>query len=309
MPSLRDNFPEPVKRKLEGRVSSKCSNPDCRASTKGPAAKGDATVNVGVAAHITAAARKGPRYDEKLTEKQRRSFRNGIWLCQTCGTAVDADESAHTVVQLRSWKRWAEAEARGALGVTRSNSHFELLPGDQTLYINLRRFDELAQRNHVHTTYYPMKPNTRLLDLEGNLVSFVADRERALKSLFPLALPIDSLKTNSGRHAAIGQLIHFVGRFRSKNSPRLRGEDVPITHPIGDISKDHHAYAEVGSIRLVLPLDSLWFASHSSVGFFRSTSRIHVRGLARVHLVTDSVVVASPVWLALPAKPTGPSLE
>jgi hypothetical protein len=302
--NVRDDFSAAVKRKLAETVRFECSNPDCQAATIGPGAKKGSTVNVGVAAHITAASPKGPRYNKKLTSRQRKSFGNGIWLCQTCGKAVDSDKSRHTVPELRLWKQRAEQEANFRLGVTKSNSHFKLLPDDQTMYINIRRFQELAQRNHVHVGPCSFKPNMLLLALGGALSSFVIAHERALKTLYPEALPISLIKTASGRQRAVGHLVHFVGYFRSKNAPRLRRDgSVPVIHPSGNLTKDHFAYKKYGPTRLVLPLDSLWFASHSSVGFFRGISRIPIRGLARVHSVKNGDVIASPLWLALPSGP------
>jgi hypothetical protein len=259
-------------------------------------------VSVGVAAHITAASPKGPRYDRKLTPRQRKSFDNGIWLCQTCGKAVDSDKSVHTVAQLRGWKGRAEREARTRLGVTKSNSHFQLLPDDQTMYINVRRFHELARRDYVDFNAGPLKPRVPLLALGGLLAAFVMENERALKSLFPEALPLDSLRTKGDVQSVIGKLVQFHGYFRSKNAPRLRKDgSVPIAHASGDIDRDHIVYKDYRRFRLVLPLEPLWFASHSSVAFFRR--RIPIRGLARVHSVSRHVVVASPVWLALPSGP------
>src|SRR5713101_1411223 len=170
-----------VKRRLGARVGFVCSNPDCQATTIGPATEATGTVNLGIAAHITAASPKGPRYDKNLSPRQRKSFENGIWLCHTCGKAVDADTSAHTVPQLRQWKMRAEQEARARLGVTRANSHFNLLPGDQTMYINVRRFQELARRSYIHVTESPLKPGMSLLTLGGSLAAFVMENERAPK--------------------------------------------------------------------------------------------------------------------------------
>jgi len=114
--SGRDNFLEPVKRLLRERVAQVCSNPDCNVVTQGPAAKAEKSVNLGVAAHITAASANGPRYDADLTPAQRRSYDNGIWLCQNCGKKVDADDSAHSVALLRDWKAQAELRAKNKLG-------------------------------------------------------------------------------------------------------------------------------------------------------------------------------------------------
>jgi hypothetical protein len=75
-------------------------------------------VNVGVAAHITAASSSGPRYDASLTSDERRAAVNGIWLCQTHGKLVDNDADAFPVELLRQWKEQAEREAfRAVLGV------------------------------------------------------------------------------------------------------------------------------------------------------------------------------------------------
>jgi len=196
----------------------------------------------------------------------------------------------------------AEQEAKASLGVTRANSHFNILPGDQTMYINVRRFQELARRNHVDVNAGPLKPGMPLLALGGSLTPFVMENERALKSLFPEALPLDSLKTRNDLQKAIGNLIHFAGYLRSKNAPRLRKDgSIPTVHPSGDIHKDHVLYRDYGLVRLILLLDSLWFASHSSVAFFRG--RPPIRGLARVHSANGRDLVASPLWLALPASP------
>jgi hypothetical protein len=67
-------------------------------------------VNVGVAAHITAASIRGPRYDSNLTTAQRTDISNGIWLCCDCGKLIDSDEAKYTADLLRKWKADKEAE-------------------------------------------------------------------------------------------------------------------------------------------------------------------------------------------------------
>ena len=68
-------------------------------------------VNVGEAAHITAAAPGGPRYDASLSSAERRSYWNGIWLCRNHAKLVDSDDKHFTVDLLRDWKRTAEDAA------------------------------------------------------------------------------------------------------------------------------------------------------------------------------------------------------
>jgi hypothetical protein len=81
----------------------------------GPALSEDKTINIGVAAHITAAAIRGPRYDAALTPEQRKGASNGIWLCQTCSNLIDKDEARYTVPILQKWKREAEQRAFTAI--------------------------------------------------------------------------------------------------------------------------------------------------------------------------------------------------
>lgn len=78
----RHDFTQATKDILFKRVNGLCSNTQCRQATSGPASDPDRVTSVGVAAHITAASPGGPRYDEALSEVERRSSENGIWLWQ-----------------------------------------------------------------------------------------------------------------------------------------------------------------------------------------------------------------------------------
>jgi len=111
----RDNFTESTKRLLARRVGYFCSNPECRRLTIGPARGHEGSVNIGEAAHITAAAGGGPRYDASLSNGERRSYSNGIWMCGVHAKQVDSDYKHFTVDRLRDWKRTAERAAFDAL--------------------------------------------------------------------------------------------------------------------------------------------------------------------------------------------------
>lgn len=69
-----------IKNLLAKRVGYKCSKPDCRRSTTGPNLNLRKSINIIVTAHITAASKDGPRYNEKLTVEERKSVENGIWI-------------------------------------------------------------------------------------------------------------------------------------------------------------------------------------------------------------------------------------
>src|SRR5207237_1711901 len=98
------------------RVGYRCSRPTCRALTSGPQVDPSKALNVGVAAHITAAAAGGPRYDPALTSEERRHANNALWLCQNCGKLVDNDPTKFTEGELRRWKQTAEVEALALIG-------------------------------------------------------------------------------------------------------------------------------------------------------------------------------------------------
>ncbi|MCU7869633.1 MAG: hypothetical protein KZQ98_14045 [Candidatus Thiodiazotropha sp. (ex Lucinoma borealis)] len=104
---MRDDFNKPTREKLAHQAGYRCSKPDCGVSTRGAASDGDGTINVGFAAHITAASPDGPRFDSTLTSDQRKHHSNGIWLCGTHAKLIDSDESHFTVEELLSWKRLA----------------------------------------------------------------------------------------------------------------------------------------------------------------------------------------------------------
>jgi len=108
---MRDNFTKPTIEMLAKRVGYRCSNPNCRQLTSGPRTVSDKAINVGEAAHITAAALDGPRYDSYLTPEERKSIDNGIWLCSKCAKLIDSDTDRYTVQLLRDWKRLSEEAA------------------------------------------------------------------------------------------------------------------------------------------------------------------------------------------------------
>ena len=114
----RDDFTKTTKQALAIRVAYVCSNPDCGAVTAGPNSDPLKGIMLGVAAHITAAAPGGKRYNPSLTRDERRHADNGIWLCQNCGKRVDDDDIMYTEPLLREWKRNAESRALVNLGKT-----------------------------------------------------------------------------------------------------------------------------------------------------------------------------------------------
>lgn len=108
MANNRDDFSSATKELLANRVGRKCSNPSCRKLTCGANIAPDKITNIGVASHICAASKGGPRYDESMTAEERKSFDNGIWLCQSCSKLIDTDTARYTKEVLLQWKKIAE---------------------------------------------------------------------------------------------------------------------------------------------------------------------------------------------------------
>jgi hypothetical protein len=106
----RDDFPPAVIEALGKRVGYFCSNPECGRPTVGPHTSPAKWVMLGVAAHITAAASGGKRYDSNLTPEKRKEISNGIWLCQICGKLIDSDELKYKKEVILKWKADKEAE-------------------------------------------------------------------------------------------------------------------------------------------------------------------------------------------------------
>lgn len=113
-------------------------------------------MNVGVAAHITAAAKGGPRYDPDMSGPDRKAAANGLWACQRCGKLIDADDSKHTVGLLRRWK--LEAEERAARMVAAGVGSLEpplelaapwLAPDDSVLSFASSAVERVGRRDEL----------------------------------------------------------------------------------------------------------------------------------------------------------------
>lgn len=122
--SNRDDFTKKTVAVLAKRVAWLCSNPKCQQVTIGANSASEGVIITGVAAHITAAAAGGPRYNSALTPDQRKDISNGIWLCSNCSILIDRDKEAHTVSLLHDWKR--EAEGRSFAAIAGSNINTQL---------------------------------------------------------------------------------------------------------------------------------------------------------------------------------------
>jgi len=121
---MRDDFSVATRELLAKRVGVVCSNPECQRPTSGPQEDPTKAVNLGVAAHISAASPGGPRYQTDLSAEQRCDSSNGIWLCATCAKLIDSDVLRFDRETLEGWKRAAERAA--SLALIRGRQHIPM---------------------------------------------------------------------------------------------------------------------------------------------------------------------------------------
>ena len=101
----RDDFSSATREMLAKRSGYICAYPACKRMTvAGSDDRRSGITMTGVAAHITAASRKGPRYDPAMSHDERSSESNGIWTCQIHGKFIDDNPSKCTTEELRRWK-------------------------------------------------------------------------------------------------------------------------------------------------------------------------------------------------------------
>lgn len=185
MANRRDDFSQTTKDLLAKRVAYRCSNPDCGKSTIGPSSEDNKTINIGVAAHICAAAFGGKRYNVRMTREERSHADNGIWLCQSCSKLIDSDAKKYTVELLHRWKKRAEEQAEQELRCRQGerkgsgdieNLKFYLLCMDRpafqdSLQVSVRRHDHRLKKFYKAIEDTTVAFNTGVLrDRDGNIL-------------------------------------------------------------------------------------------------------------------------------------------
>lgn len=107
---MRDNFTSATKSNLAFSANMRCVRPSCGVVTHIYDHQAGRIVNLhGHAAHLSAASTLGPRFDDDLTDAQRRHFNNGAWLCANCATLIDRlhNRDEYSIERLRAWQQTA----------------------------------------------------------------------------------------------------------------------------------------------------------------------------------------------------------
>lgn len=127
----RDEFSRRTIEGLAKRASYICSNPSCRCLTLCPSDEDpEKYIYIGKAAHITAAAEGGPRYEPSITKDQRESINNGIFLCSNCADMIDRNNGLDYPIEILSnWKKEHEEWVKTQLNKS-SNSLVTFVEGE-----------------------------------------------------------------------------------------------------------------------------------------------------------------------------------
>lgn len=255
---MRDEFNRETVDALAKRVGVRCSNPSCRRITTGPRSDTQRIVNIGVAAHITAAAVSGPRFDVALNSEQRGSIANGIWLCQNCAKLIDNDPARYSVQVLNDWKTRAEASAlaeiEGGPGGRSAEDFAELGLSYRELRIGSERHDyrlEVALSNlgsEPITRYHvDLEMPARIAEQPRTNVLYVRDRSSADIAFFRVSDRNHREPIYPGDTKLIGTFEYFVDNdlFWNRGNLFEQGiratlyrpgfQPVSVERPVGDL--------------------------------------------------------------------------
>jgi hypothetical protein len=87
-------------KKLFAFSANKCAKPGCQ----NPMISNDGSTVLGEIAHIAAASSGGPRYNNLMTDDDRRGIDNLILLCETHHKQIDTNVSRYPTDLLKEWK-------------------------------------------------------------------------------------------------------------------------------------------------------------------------------------------------------------
>ncbi|PPJ62265.1 hypothetical protein [Cuspidothrix issatschenkoi] len=237
----RDDFPKRIKDLLAKRVGYRCSNPSCRKLTSGPHKDSEKAVNVGVAAHITAASPKGPRYDKSLSCEQRKSINNGVWLCGTCSTLVDNDRDRYTIEELNRWKQEAEAEAKLEI----EGKSTKVVVSDHLFEKKIEAYQKLF--------YAVKKASSIIIDL-FEIEELSNENKEAIA--FKVGLEIAKLADSESFFLDDEVIVHTVGAFVGVEDIFAITDSVMRQYQINKFRKNiRNAYRMIESIRDTRKLD------------------------------------------------------
>lgn len=293
----RDDFSADTKRALRERVGGRCSRPECGRLTVSPNAHDPRRVDItGRAAHITAAQDGGPRFNAGLTNEERRSAHNGIWLCSDCADLIDKNEGeGFRVEQLSSWKRAAEDSQSFAARLrvrARRPTWMDRLKTPH--YVNVPRL--------LHIVGNDALGGDTLASLENGfpkgraIIRELVEVENALRQMTIEAIDVRDIN-DPANQLSEGLLISYHHQCRTKNGVPKSINDVTNY----SFERSPLIYLDCNGYRYIQPYDPDWLTTNTARGTVRmGTCKLAGIGIIKAVDHESKHAIASPLTFGIP---------
>lgn len=168
-------------RRLDILSGNECANPNC---TKKFIAEDRISI-ISKICHIAAASKEGPRYDEKMTNEERRGFDNLILLCDEHHVIIDnkENESIYPTLLLKKWKSDHEKKILELISCKNLLSKYPLSLNRVINTIGIRMDKILDLSESVNA------PNTKTKILFNNIIRY----EPIIREFAPYQVKLNSI--------------------------------------------------------------------------------------------------------------------
>lgn len=265
----RDDFTERTKKALANRAGHQCSFRGCTCPTSGPSEESDeATISIGIAAHIHAAAPGGRRYLASMSPEERKHISNGIWLCANHSIEIDRDEKHYTAQLLREMKAERENIASQNLSTNISQygtyDLFEIGP-DTIVTGEIININRLVWKFKIqHFIAGDIRTITDYIDRFEKINSY--DRYVVSNELND-----GRLLSNPPEWEKVDNRI-IVTCYVEKSFPRIRAEQLGSTFAVND---DNDLFLQNGNLARVSGINALPQKIKSNLSLIRGESPFH----------------------------------
>lgn len=164
---MRANFSPKTREDLAKQAGYDCVMPHCGISTHFMSADYSGMISVANTAHASGASPgKGSiRYDETLTDEQRKSADNGAHLCPNHAMLIDKDPDNYTVKEILSWQKSAAEKRQWNTGYPLRRVQFL----DKDSQAEVTKFLKLANQIHFNINFQTQHTNFVLKDFSSQI--------------------------------------------------------------------------------------------------------------------------------------------